>query len=145
MFVGACDASHTGPEAIDEILAAVAQELDDRGRAEIAGIERGTDDPEPLAHLAAPDLENEQLRRLQSIASAIEAVAVRPVVLVVEDLHWAGRTTLLVLRHLIRLSELDNLLVVATVRDEDLAAGQAELIADLAPTARTQLAVVGTT
>ena len=40
---------------------------------------------------------------------------------------------------LLRLSDVDKLLVVATVRDEDLDAEQAQLITDLAPAARTQV------
>ena len=139
VFVGACTEDHTGPEVIDEILAGVALALDDEDTAEITRTTETTPSTDLRAHRVGDDLENGQLRRLQEIASTIQAVRDRPVVLLVEDLHWAGRTTLLALRHLLRLSEIDHLLVVATVRDEDLAAEQAELIADLAPTARTQL------
>jgi DNA-binding SARP family transcriptional activator/tetratricopeptide (TPR) repeat protein len=139
VFVGTCDEDHTGPDAIDEILSAVANEADEEMPTALADLRGTIDAPGIDPHRVGTDLENELLRRLQAIASAIGAVGTRPIVLIVEDLHWAGRMTLLALRHLIRLSDLENLLVVATVRDEDLAPEQAQMIADLAPAARTQV------
>ena len=56
-----------------------------------------------------------------------------PLVLVLDDLHWAGRTTLLLLRHLLRHAEAAPVLVLATYRDTELARTHplADAIADL--------------
>jgi DNA-binding SARP family transcriptional activator len=47
------------------------------------------------------------------------ASAMAPVVLVLEDLHWADETTLLLLKHLSGAGGLSRLLVLATVRDPE--------------------------
>ena len=57
--------------------------------------------------------------------------------LVVEDLHWADRPTLALLRYLVRHPRLDHLLVVATLRDDEFIGERAELIERLAPRANT--------
>ena len=44
-----------------------------------------------------------------------------PVLLVLDDLHWAGKTTLSLLRHLLRAAKGARLLVVGTYRDTELA------------------------
>lgn len=44
-----------------------------------------------------------------------------PVLLVLDDLHWAGKTTLSLLRHLLRGAKESRLLVVGTYRDTELA------------------------
>ena len=141
VFTGACFEDRVGgSEPVIEILADVTRMI---GSARVA--ELGWLDPEHRAGdgsadtLVGRDLESDQLRMFETIAAALARLGDRPVVLRVEDLHWAGRTTLLVLRYLLRVSELEKLLVVATVRDEDLDAERAELIADLAPAARTRL------
>ena len=45
-----------------------------------------------------------------------EATARSPLLLVLDDLHWADKPTLLLLRHLLRHQQLTNLLVVGTFR-----------------------------
>ncbi len=44
-----------------------------------------------------------------------------PVLLVLDDLHWAGKTTLSLLRHVLRGAKESRLLVVGTYRDTELA------------------------
>jgi tetratricopeptide (TPR) repeat protein len=44
----------------------------------------------------------------------------QPVLVVIDDLHWADRATLLALRHLLRSEELRTVLVIGTYRDTDL-------------------------
>jgi class 3 adenylate cyclase/tetratricopeptide (TPR) repeat protein len=65
----------------------------------------------------------------------------RPLMLVVEDLHWATAPTLLLLRHLIEEHDDQRLLIVGTYRDGDLDATHPmlDLLADLRNGARTQL------
>src|SRR5207249_1878154 len=57
----------------------------------------------------------------------------QPVMLVVDDLHWAARPTLLLLRHILGASDLDGVLVVATYRDTQSERGELldEALADL--------------
>jgi hypothetical protein len=54
-------------------------------------------------------------------------------VLVLDDVHWAARPTLLLLRHLLRSSSASRMLIVATYRDTDLDRTHplADLLADL--------------
>src|SRR4029078_13357204 len=93
-------------------------------------------DDSPLSGHTA--LETEQLRVFEAMTAAIRRCGNQPVVMLVEDLHWAGSATLLALRHLLRFADVDNLLVVATVRDEDLDPEQERRVARLAPVARTR-------
>jgi DNA-binding SARP family transcriptional activator/tetratricopeptide (TPR) repeat protein len=56
-----------------------------------------------------------------------------PVLLILDDLHWAGKSTLSLLRHLLRGTTGSRLLVVGTYRDTELARTHplAETLADL--------------
>jgi class 3 adenylate cyclase len=51
-----------------------------------------------------------------------EVAAMAPVVLVLDDLHWADRPTVLLLRHLVSSLDRAEVLVVGTYRDSDLTA-----------------------
>ncbi len=64
-----------------------------------------------------------------------------PLMIVVEDLHWATAPTLLLLRHLIEEHHDQRLLIVGTYREGDLDAAHPmrDLLADLRNGARTQL------
>lgn len=78
--------------------------------------------------------------RAELFASTADAVrrlaAARPVMLVVEDLHWADPSTLLLLRALLRQSDGTRLLVVASARADDVDpetdGSRASLLAELA-------------
>jgi tetratricopeptide (TPR) repeat protein len=80
------------------------------------------------------DPESEQYRFFDAVLSTLTACSREgPVLLVVDDLHWAARPTLLLLRHLVR-NLLDvPVLVVGTYRDTDLDRSHplAELLPDL--------------
>lgn len=56
-----------------------------------------------------------------------------PVVLVLDDMQWADRETLLLLRHVLTAAELPRLAVIATVRDSDIEPDSAlpDLLAEL--------------
>jgi predicted ATPase/class 3 adenylate cyclase len=58
---------------------------------------------------------------------------IAPVVLVLDDLHWAEQPTLLLLRHLARSTRAARVLIVGTYRDTDLGRSHplAEMLADL--------------
>jgi class 3 adenylate cyclase/tetratricopeptide (TPR) repeat protein len=86
--------------------------------------------PEPLRS----DPETERYRLFDAVASWLsEASADQPVLLVLDDLHWAAKPTVLLLRHVLRSAEPLRLLVVATYRDTDVGRGHplADLLADL--------------
>jgi len=86
--------------------------------------------PEPLRS----DPETERYQLFDAVAAWLSDVSEEaPVLLVVDDLHWAAKPTLLLLRHVLRTAERLRLLVVATYRDSDVGRGHplADLLADL--------------
>lgn len=65
-------------------------------------------------------------RLYAAIAAVLESAAqTNPLVLVVEDLHWADRATLGVLRFLLKVVDTRGLLIVLTFRTDELAPGHA--------------------
>src|SRR6516225_5459907 len=75
----------------------------------------------PLPQQRTPTLAPDELRRRQLAAltaSVMASARVQPVVLAVEDLHWADPTTLDVLRGLAGAGALAPLFIVATTRPE---------------------------
>ncbi len=66
------------------------------------------------------DADTERYRLLQAVASWLSLGGVeRPRLLVIDDLHWADKPTLLLLRHLIT-NPVAGLLVLCTYRDTDV-------------------------
>jgi class 3 adenylate cyclase/tetratricopeptide (TPR) repeat protein len=75
----------------------------------------------PAPPPASSDPETEQYRLFGAVASWLtELSTVLPVLVVLDDLHWATQPTLLMLRHLLQTVESARLLVVVTFRDTDL-------------------------
>ncbi len=84
----------------------------------------GVAEPAP----AAPDVE--RLRTLEAAAALLESAgAPAPVLLVLDDLHWADDLSLLLLRHLLRADATMRLLVLATYRDTE--PSRSPLLADV--------------
>jgi tetratricopeptide (TPR) repeat protein len=84
--------------------------------------------PAPMA--AEP--ETERYRMFEAVAGWLSAMSASvPILLVIEDLHWAATPTLLLLRHMLRSSEPMHLLVIATYRDTEVGEELGELLADL--------------
>jgi class 3 adenylate cyclase len=80
------------------------------------------------------DPETERFRLFDAVAAWLAAVSVQePVLLVLDDLQWAAKPTLLLLRHVLRSSEPMRLLVLATYRDTEVGRSHplSELLADL--------------
>lgn len=71
------------------------------------------------------DAETERYMLLQAVTSALALVAQEtPLLLVLDDLHWADKQTLTLLRHVFtNLSAGSSVMVVGTYRDSDLDAG----------------------
>ena len=92
--------------------------------------ERLPDLPSPLSS----DPETERYRLFDAVAAWLAAVsAENPVLLVLDDLQWAAKPTLLLLRHVVRSGETLRLLVVGTYRDTELTHDHPllEVVADL--------------
>ena len=117
-FVATCApgdlAEHAAPYGGD--LARLVPQLAER----VSGL------PEPLR----ADAETERARQFDAVTSFLASVAATaPVLLVLDDLHWAAKPTLLLLRHVARDESRAPLLVVGTYRDTDL--GRAHPLADM--------------
>jgi predicted ATPase len=78
--------------------------------------------PQAPAHLPT-DPQSEQQRLFESFTALCAALTTRtPLLIVVEDVHWADSSTLFLLRHLARRAHTLKLklLLLLTIRDEDL-------------------------
>ena len=87
-----------------------------------------------LAAPVAVDPETERYRLFESVVELLGSLSARtPMLLVLDDVHWAAKPTLLMLRHLLRASNELRILIVATYRDTDLDRTHplAEMLADL--------------
>ena len=86
-----------------------------------------------LAPPISSDPETERYRLFDAVAAWLSDVSVEaPVLLVIDDLQWAAKPTLLLLRHVLRSAQALRLLVVVTYRDSELSPGHplAEFLAD---------------
>ena len=95
---------------------------------ELARIVPGLDAP------VSADADTERYRLFEAAVEFFAALSARtPVLLVLDDVHWAAKPTLLLLRHLLRATASLQVLVVATYRDTDLDRTHplAEMLADL--------------
>ncbi len=92
---------------------------------------------ERLPQLPPPlrsDPETERFRLFDAVAAWLAAAsAERPVLLVLDDLQWAAKPTLLLLRHVLRSADSMRLLVVGTYRDTEVGRTHplSEVLADL--------------
>jgi len=90
-----------------------------------------------VADLPSPlrsDPETEQYRLFDAVASWLAALsAEEPLLVVLDDLQWAAKPTLLMLRHVLRSADTMSMLVVATYRDSDIGRAHplTEFLADL--------------
>lgn len=73
-----------------------------------------------LAPPLQSDPDTERYRLFDAVAALFGALSSQGVLLVLDDLHWAEKPTLLLLRHLVRTLEPMRLLVIGTYRDTDL-------------------------
>ncbi|MHB8682446.1 MAG: BTAD domain-containing putative transcriptional regulator [Acidimicrobiales bacterium] len=87
-----------------------------------------------LAGIAGTGAETERYRMFEAVPSLLRAISDdAPVVLMLDDMHWADRPTLHLFQHLIRRSTAVPMLVVGTYRDTDLVRTHpmAEMLAEL--------------
>jgi class 3 adenylate cyclase/tetratricopeptide (TPR) repeat protein len=128
---GRCDEELSVPfepfaEALRHYVASVPG---DRVRAELGSLGGELtrvlpDLAERVPGLAAPvstDPETERHRLFEAVADFLSEMShADPVILVLDDIHWADKPSLLMLRHLLRSAAPMRLLVFATYRDTDL-------------------------
>lgn len=87
--------------------------------------------PEVPAPLAA-DPETERYRLFDAISGWLDAIGkMSPVLVVLDDLHWATRPTLLLVKHLAQHGGESRVLLLATYRDTDIDRQLTEVLADL--------------
>jgi class 3 adenylate cyclase/tetratricopeptide (TPR) repeat protein len=80
------------------------------------------------------DPETERYRLFDAVAAWLAAASFEePILLLLDDLQWAAKPTLLLLRHVVRSSEPIRVLVLSTYRDSELAHDHplVEVLADL--------------
>jgi pimeloyl-ACP methyl ester carboxylesterase/predicted Ser/Thr protein kinase len=74
-----------------------------------------------LPVLPPPKSDSERYRLFDAFAGMlVKACDFQPVVLILEDLHWAEKETLLLLKHIVRTTLQSPLLILATYRDTEL-------------------------
>jgi DNA-binding SARP family transcriptional activator len=130
-------------ESVVEILHALVDRLDEAGRASLpADLKLLLPDlPAPGAPRPAGGglgAASERYRLYEAVATLVAAAGAGPLVLVVDDAHWADRPTFAVLRHLVRHRGLVGVMVVVTFRDDEIGGEAAELLDALAPPAATE-------
>jgi DNA-binding SARP family transcriptional activator/tetratricopeptide (TPR) repeat protein len=86
----------------------------------------------PLPGPAPDDPETRRYLMFEAVSQLLgDACARAPVLLVLDDLHWADRPTLQLLRHVLRAQDEAPLLIAGTQREGEAPAELAELVADL--------------
>ena len=121
-----------------EVTSALVRHIDPEVFADVRSAQRGA-----LARLV-PDIggdgdrvgdpDTERLLLLEGIVELLAAVSARePVMVVLDDLHWADTASLQVLRHVIASPTPTKVTIAITYRDTDLGRGDAltQLLADL--------------
>jgi class 3 adenylate cyclase len=77
-----------------------------------------------IARSPAESGEREQFVLFDAVASVLSAVAAsHPVIVVLDDLHWADAPTLLLLRHVVRATDGASLLILGTYRETEVEEG----------------------
>ena len=76
--------------------------------------------------------EEERYRLFDAVSEVLNDIARhRPAVLVLDDLHWADKPTLLMLRQMVRAAGESPLLIVATIRDTERPAALVDMLVQL--------------
>jgi DNA-binding SARP family transcriptional activator/tetratricopeptide (TPR) repeat protein len=86
-------------------------------------------DVDPGAAPAAQDPETRRYLMFEAMSALLHAAT--PALLVLDDLHWADRPTLQLLRHVLRAQDDAPLLIVGTCREGEAPPELADLLADL--------------
>lgn len=142
VLYGRCDEDLGAPyQPFAEALRSLVPSLGAKRLRELRGVEAllalvpGLGDLVPdLANPPRFDPDTERYALFDAVVAVLEiASRSAPVVLVLDDLHWAAKSTLLLLRHVLRFGERARLQVIGTYRSTDLdrAHPLAAMLADL--------------
>lgn len=142
VLYGRCDEDLGAPyQPFAEALRALVPCMGDDRLRGLRGIEAllalvpGLTDVVPdLAPPAHADPDTERYALFDAVVALLEiASAGAPVLLILDDLHWAAKPTLLLLRHLLRFGEHARVQIVGTYRSTDLDRSHplAAMLADL--------------
>jgi DNA-binding CsgD family transcriptional regulator len=126
VLVGHCDEEALVPyQPVVEAATALVETMPDHALAEVvrhSGVELLRLFP-GLARFAAPDPvddaatpEASRYRLFEGMAGLVAAARDAPLVLALEDLHWADPLTLQLIKHLVRRADRSRLLVLGTIR-----------------------------
>jgi DNA-binding SARP family transcriptional activator len=142
VIYGRCDEDLGAPyQPFAEALRSLVPCLDSKGLRGLRGVEAllalvpGLTDA--LPDLAAPtraDPDTERYALFDAVVALLGfASAGAPVVLILDDLHWAAKPTLLLLRHLLRFGDQARVQIIGTYRSTDLDRSHplAAMLADL--------------
>jgi class 3 adenylate cyclase len=130
VLYGRCDEDLAAPlQPFIEAVRVLAPALGTARLRDIRGIDELTRVVPEVADLlpeAAPavraDPDSERLALFDAFTQLLTSASREaPVLLVLDDLHWAGKTTLSLLRHVLREAKTHRLFVVGTYRDTELA------------------------
>lgn len=104
--------------ASDEVVASHVAEFGGELSRLVPELARRVDGlPSPMSS----DPETERLLLFEGVAAMLASVSgTAPVLLVLDDLHWADRSSLLLLLHLLRMGRPATVLIAATYRDTDV-------------------------
>lgn len=134
---------HLFEHAPDEVIAAIdPSRLADVGRV----IPRVRVRVEDLPPVTATDPETERYLFYSGVVAVVTTLAQRaPVMVLLDDLHWADQPSLALLQHVLRNTQDDRLLIVGTYRDTDLARANefADALATLGRAATIEHLAVG--
>ena len=133
VLYGRCDDELAVPylpfvEALGELFAnapeATVESVDRRQLAELARLVPQIRHQHPdLPTTPSTDSEADQYRLFNAVGAVLTHLAARtPVVFVLDDLHWADKPTVLLLRHLVTTLPPTGVLLLGTFRDSDLSA-----------------------
>jgi class 3 adenylate cyclase/tetratricopeptide (TPR) repeat protein len=132
VLYGRCDEDLGVPyqpwiEALTHLVRAAPHAVTRRDAGELAGLLPAVREAVPgVGTSTARDPETERYLLFGAVTSLLAAAsAVAPVVIVLDDLHWADKSTLSLLRHLVASPVPMRVLVLATYRDSDLSRGDA--------------------
>jgi class 3 adenylate cyclase len=144
VLLGRCDEGVGAPYApFADALGHLTAHIDDhllRGHVQAHGGELGRLVPVlglrvgPLPPPASADADTERYLLFAAVAGLLDvASAERAVMLVLDDLHWADKPTLQLLRHVVTHTNSTRLLVVGAYRDAELSAAHplTEVLGDL--------------
>ncbi|WP_253900645.1 BTAD domain-containing putative transcriptional regulator [Mycobacterium asiaticum] len=142
VLYGRCDEDLGAPyQPFAEALRSIAPCLGATCLREVRGVEAllalvpGLTDVVPdLASRPRSDPDTERYALFDAVVAILEVASqAAPVVLILDDLHWAAKPTLLLLRHLLRFGERARLQIVGTYRNTDLDRSHplAAMLADL--------------